>query len=258
MSALTGRAVLVTGANRGVGRGIVLAAAAAGACVAVTARSIADAEAVIEELAGRLVHPRGNAIAVACDVTIPDQIHAAVAACVGAFGRLDALVHNAVSVRSAEPMDLATADDDLWTEHASVSITPLHTIAVATHDRLAKSAGSLLILTSPAGINGTAQLSFYGAVKGAQRGFVRSLAREWGPDGIRVNGLAPLAATPALENAFAEDPTMEDRLRRMIPMGRFGDPENDIGPAAVFLCSDAARYITGQQMIVSGGRLTTS
>jgi 3-oxoacyl-[acyl-carrier protein] reductase len=112
------------------------------------------------------------------------------------------------------------------------------------------------VLTSPAGINGTATTAFYGVVKGAQRGFVTSLAREWGADGIRVNGLAPLAMTPALAASFRNNPGMQQRLTAVVPLGRFGDPEHDIGPAAVFLCSDGARYVTGQNLVVSGGRLT--
>jgi 3-oxoacyl-[acyl-carrier protein] reductase len=72
-----------------------------------------------------------------------------------------------------------------------------------------------------------------------------------------VNGLAPLAATPALEEAFEADPAMKQRLDAIVPLRRYGDPERDIGPAAVFLCSDDARYVTGQTLVVSGGRLTS-
>ena len=87
-------------------------------------------------------------------------------------------------------------------------------------------------------------------------GSSKSLAREWGPEGIRVNGVAPLAMTPALERAFAGDPGMEARLSRVVPLGRFGDPERDIGPAVAYLCGDGARYVTGQTLLVSGGRFT--
>jgi 3-oxoacyl-[acyl-carrier protein] reductase len=105
-------------------------------------------------------------------------------------------------------------------------------------------------------MRGSANLSFYAGVKGAQRGFVKALAREWGPDGIRVNGLAPLAVTPALASAFEADPTMESRIADRVPMRRVGDPEGDIGRPAVFLCGEASRYVTGQTLIVNGGRDT--
>jgi 3-oxoacyl-[acyl-carrier protein] reductase len=153
-------------------------------------------------------------------------------------------------------VDLEHATPELWREHADVSLTGSFTIARAAYPHLRDSKGALLLLTSPAGMRGSANLSFYAGVKGAQRGFVKALAREWGPDGIRVNGLAPLAVTPALAAAFEADPTMESRITEKVPMGRVGDPETDLGLPAVFLCGDASRYITGQTVIANGGRDT--
>lgn len=252
MRPLAGRTVLVTGAGAGVGRGIALACGDAGADVVVTARRPATGEKVAAEIAER----GGSALAVPCDVTDPDAILATLDTAVKRFGRLDHVVHNATSNRSSEVTDLATATEELWDEHATVATTALHRLARAAFPRLAEVSGSLVVLTSPAGIEGTSSLPFYAAVKAAQRGFVKALAREWGPSGVRVNGLAPLAVTPALENAFREDPTLEAQLARLTPLGRTGDPETDIGPPVVFLCSDAAGYITGQTLVVSGGRFT--
>ena len=82
------------------------------------------------------------------------------------------------------------------------------------------------------------------------------MAREWGPHGIRVNSIAPLAISPALENLQRTDPERVERIRGLVPLGRLGDPATDIGPPTVFLCSDAARYVTGQTLAVSGGRFT--
>lgn len=245
-------AVLVTGASRGIGRGVIAAFAAAGWDVAVTARRQADADTVADE--ARATGAR--AVAIECDVTRDGDIEAALRRVVEAFGGLDALVHNAVSAASSTPVDLEHAPAGLWDDHASVSLRGLWRCARAGFEPLRARRGCVLVLTSPAGINGSANLSFYAAVKGGQQAFVRSLAREWGPFGVRVNGLAPLARTDALASAFREDPAMEPRLARAIPMGRFGDPHADIGPPAVFLCSDAARYLTGQTLVVSGGRLT--
>lgn len=247
------RVVLITGANRGIGRGLALAFAARGARVVVTARDVDGGEAVTAEIRDR----GGDAYFARCDVTRGDDVDRAVATAVEHYGALDVMIHNAVSVRSSEPHDLVSAPLELWDEHASVSITGAYSCAIAAHRHLTATRGAMLLLTSPAGINGSRNSPFYAGVKGAQRAFVKSLAREWGPDGIRVNGLAPLATTPALAGAFANDPTMEERLTRVIPLGRFGDPEHDIGPAAVFLCSDDARYVTGQTLVVSGGRLTS-
>lgn len=250
---LTGRVVLITGANRGVGRGLAFAFATAGASVVATARDVESGDAVVAEIRER----GGEATFARCDVTVRDHVEAAVAHAVETYGCLDVMVHNAVSVRSSEPHDLAHAPIDLWDEHAAVSVRGVYRCAHVAHPHLREARGALLVLTSPAGINGSATLPFYAGVKGAQRAFVKSLAREWGPQGIRVNGLAPLAATPALEHAFQADPTMQPRLEAIVPLRRYGDPEHDIGPAAVFLCSDDARYVTGQTLVVSGGRLTS-
>ena len=249
---MTKPVVLVTGANRGVGYGLVRAFASSGWDVVVTARQASSAEQVADELGG-------GTVGVACDVTVPGSVEAAVASALSSFGRLDAFVHNGVSTRSSEVLDLATAGLDVWEDHASVSIRGAWRCARAAYEPLrASGRGALLLMTSPAGIAGSPNNAFYGAVKGAQRAFVRSLAREWGPLRIRVNALAPLAMTPALENAMREDPTMEARLTRNVALRRFGDPELDIGPPAVFLCGEAARYVTGQNLIVSGGRLTSA
>lgn len=252
MIGLAGKVAVITGAGSGVGRGMALAFARAGAAVVVAAHHGPAGEAVASEI----VSAGGRGLGVACDVTRVADLRVAVAVAVDAFGYVDTFVHNAVSARSSEPVELEDASIELWQEHAAVSIRALLYGSQAVHPQLRDHAGSMLVLTSPAGIQGSDRLSFYAAVKGAQRGFVKSLAREWGPEGIRVNGLAPLAVTPALDDAFRHDPQMEDRLRSVIPSGRLGDPESDIGPAAAFLCSDSARYITGQTLVVSGGRFT--
>lgn len=247
------RVVVITGANRGVGRGLALAFAAAGAHVVATARDVDAGNAVVTEIRDR----GGEATFARCDVTIRDDVDAAIDTAVSHYGGVDTMVHNAVSVHSSEPHELATSPIELWDQHAAVSVRGMYSCAVAAYPHLRGRAGSFLVLTSPAGISGSPRLPFYAAVKGAQRGFVKSLAREWGPEGIRVNGLAPLAATPALERAFEADPSMEERLGSVLPLRRYGDPEHDIGPAAVFLCSGDARYVTGQTLVVSGGRLTS-
>jgi NAD(P)-dependent dehydrogenase (short-subunit alcohol dehydrogenase family) len=249
---LSGRTVLVTGAGGGVGRGLALALADAGAAVVVAARRPPTGAAVAAEIQRR----GGAAVAVGCDVTDADQLGAAVDAAVSSFGSLDHVVHNASSGRSSVVTDLLEVDQAAWDDHAGVALTALHRLARAARPHLVAAQGSLLVLTSPAGVEGSATLPLYATVKAGQRGLVKALAREWGPDGVRVNGLAPLAVTPALENAYRENPELEARLAAITPLGRIGDPEADIGPVAVFLCGSGARYITGQTLVVSGGRFT--
>ena len=97
-------------------------------------------------------------------------------------------------------------------------------------------------------------LPAYGMAKGALRGFAKSLAREWGPLGVRVNLVSPLARTPAMDNAIREDPPLADRLARRVPLGRLGDPETDVGAAVAFLAGPDSSFLTGQTMVVDGGR----
>ena len=121
---------------------------------------------------------------------------------------------------------------------------------------LRESQGQLVILTSPAGIEGTGLLPLYSAVKAGQRAFVKSLSKEWGPHGVRVNAISPLAATPAMLRAFEADPALQEQLERLTPLGRIGDSELDVGAAATVLLSDRSRYITGQTWVIDGGRFT--
>ncbi len=120
--------------------------------------------------------------------------------------------------------------------------------------QLAIRGGSLILLTSPAGMEGSGNLPLYATVKGAQRGLLKSLAREWGPHGVRVNAIAPVAWTPAMNAATEANPTLEARLIARTPLGRIGSSEDDIGPVAVFLASPLARHVTGQTICADGGR----
>ena len=253
MRVLDGQVVLVTGAAAGVGRGVAVAMARAGAVVGIGVRRPEAATEVADEVR----EAGGTPVLLHCDVTDAESSVGAIEQLVSAHGRLDAVVHNAVSNRSSEPTDFETADLELWEEHASVTVRATWRLAVQAHAHLRATRGAYLLMSSPAGIEGSAPLPFYSAVKASQRGFVRALAREWGPDGIRVNSIAPLAISPALENLRATDPERVARIEGLVPLGRLGDPATDIGPPSVFLCSQGARYVTGQTLVVSGGRFTS-
>jgi NAD(P)-dependent dehydrogenase (short-subunit alcohol dehydrogenase family) len=249
--ALAGRSVLVTGAGRGVGRAIALACASAGADIVVAAPRDNGAETVSE-----IVQRGGSAVWVRGDVTRRADVDAAVAAAVARSGHLDVVVHNATSAHSSEVHRVEDVDEQLWNDHVAVSLRGAFHCAGAALPWLEQVNGRFILMTSPAGIEGSANLPIYGAVKGAIRGFVKSLAKEWGPLGVTVNCISPLAETPAMASAYRENPELEARLQRLVPLGRIGDPEADIAPAVVFLASDAGRYVTGQTLVVDGGRFT--
>jgi NAD(P)-dependent dehydrogenase (short-subunit alcohol dehydrogenase family) len=248
---LEGRVAVVTGAGQGVGRGIALALADAGAGVVVAARRAETGEPVAAEIRARGV----PAICIETDVANGDAVRAMVARTVAELGRLDVLVHNAIKAPS--PHRVESVGIEQWEDLSEVTVWGSLYCARAAHPHLKASGhGRLIMITSPAGIEASAGLPLYGPVKAAQRAMAKSLAREWGPDGITVNCIGPVAVTPALDKAFAENAELRGRIEARTPLRRLGDPERDIGGVAVFLASDAAGYVTGQTVICDGGSFT--
>lgn len=241
--------VLVTGASGGVGRGIALACAEAAWTVWIAARREPEGTAVAEECTAR----GGNGRFVLCEVGDPSSVRDAIAAVVARDGQLDGVVHNATSALSPVPGRIAELAIGELRDHVAVSVRGTYLLAHSALPHLEASSGSLLVLTSEAGFEGKARLGAYASVKAAQRGLVRALAREWGPRGVRVNALSPLAATPAMEEAFAQDPKMAERVLARNPLGRLGDATHDIGPVARFLLSADARFVTGGTVMADGG-----
>lgn len=248
---LADRTVLVTGAGQGVGRGIALAAAAAGASVVVTARRPEAADEVVAEIEGR----GGRAAPAVCDVTDAGQVTAAVDVAVDRFGGLDAAVHNATSPHSSHSAPLEDVGDEMWDELVAVALRGAFHLAVASAAALRERRGTLVLLTSTAAIEGSAPLPVYAAVKAAQRTMVKSLAREWGPSGVRVNALAPVAVTRAMADFFEREPEAAERLAERAALRRLGEPEADIGRALTFLVGPDSGFVTGQTLVVNGGAM---
>ena len=247
---LDGKAAIVTGAGGGVGYGIAMAMAMHGANVVIAARRPDNGEP-----AARAINDAstvGSGVYFRCDVTQRSSIEATVAFTVRTFGRLDCVVHNAVSSVGA-PTEIQDIEPDLWKGMVSSAVRASFDCAQVAYPHLKAAQGSYILITSATGIEGSPYLPVYGMVKAAQRGFGKSLAREWGPEGIRVNLIGPVAMTPALEVAYKANPVLESRLARRTPLQRVGDPAADIGPAAVFFASDLARFVAGQTLIVDGG-----
>jgi 3-oxoacyl-[acyl-carrier protein] reductase len=247
-ASLAGRTVVVTGAAAGVGRGIALACAAADAHVVVATRRDNGLELVEQ------IERRGDTASwVRCDVTDVESVTRTVREAVARTGAVHAVVHNATSNQSSQPHRLEAVDRALFDDHIGVSLRGAYHCAIASFDALRATGGTLIVMTSPAGVEGSATLPLYATVKGALRGFAKSLAREWAPDGVTVNVVSPLAFSPAMEHAIAADPAMEERLNRRVPLGRVGDPETDVGVAVAFLVGPDAGYITGQTLGIDGG-----
>lgn len=240
------RVVIVTGAGRGVGRGVALAFASTGCSVGVLEVDPATASETVE-----LVQSRGGAaLAVACDVGDKAAVDTAVAAVVERFGRLDVVINNAQAVRFNTVLE--TTDDDADVMWRSGFLGTLH-VMQAAHPHLVAAQGVIINVISGAMLGGFGKSGVYGAVKAAIRTLTRSAAVEWGPLGVRVNCISPSAQTPALEVWAKEFPDAYRQRTSIIPLQRFGDPENDIGRALVALASPDAHYITSATVTVDGG-----
>jgi NAD(P)-dependent dehydrogenase (short-subunit alcohol dehydrogenase family) len=248
-AASASRTVLVTGASGGVGRGIALACGAAGWDVWIAARRDVEGRAVAAEVdeAG------GTGRFVRCDAGDEASVASAIATLAETSGRLDGVVHNATSGLSSRSVSMADVSVEDLEDHVRVSTRGCYLLARAAYPMLSRARGAFVVTTSEAGLDGKRLLAPYAMVKAQQRAIVTVLAREWGPAGIRVNAVAPLAASPAMEKAFRSDPTMEERVMSRIPLGRLGDPADDIGVAVRFLLGEDARFVTGQTLMIDGG-----
>jgi NAD(P)-dependent dehydrogenase (short-subunit alcohol dehydrogenase family) len=245
---VAGRVAIVTGAGQGIGRGIALHLGRNGASVVVAEWKEHRAARTVEELAALGV----PALAAVCDVSSNEQVDAMVAATVEHFGRVDALVNNAQTFRPQAPMATVAADDvDVFYE-SGVKGTLWGMQAVYPHMQQA-GWGRIVNVASAAGITGMGGYGAYNASKEAIRALTRTAAREWGRDGIVVNCICPGAASKRGKDAAARDEDAHREFMRDHPIGRQGDPEDDIAPVVQFLCSDACRYLTGQTLMVDGG-----
>jgi meso-butanediol dehydrogenase / (S,S)-butanediol dehydrogenase / diacetyl reductase len=236
---LAGKAAIVTGAGQGAGRGVAEALARAGARVALVGRTRGKLDAVAAGMGG------GTGLPVVCDVAEPEQIDAAVAEAVAAFGGVQILVNAAHHlVRDGALLDVTDDDlDALW------RTGPLATLRLmrACHPHLA---GGGVIINFGSGAQFRPEgYGAYAAAKDAIGALTRAAAVEWGPDGIRAHVIVPHLVSPSMEATFKG--RYEDLLAR-IPAGRLGRPE-DVGAAAVFLAGPDATYLTGQVLMVDGG-----
>jgi len=253
-SLLAGRVALVTGAGAGIGRGIALALASAGAKVAVTGRRGASCEETVALIAAE----GGDAVAIEVDVADAAAVQSGVATTLARWGRLDIVVQNAnAGGDSARPIALDDVTEGDFLRQARVAWDGnFHCARSARAHLAAHGCGRFIVLGSAFGLHGAAMNPIYAALKGGDRGFVKSLAREWGPQGITVNEIAPAAATEPTEVFFAQNPAVRDMYMKMFPLGRMGAPRQDIGRAVVALCSDLMGYVSGQTIPVDGGLYT--
>jgi 7-alpha-hydroxysteroid dehydrogenase len=235
---------LVTGAGAGIGRGIAEMFAGAGAAVVVSDLKAVTAEAVANDI----VKAGGKAVGVACNVTKGAELSAAVDAAVKAFGKLTILVNNAGG-GGPKPFDMPM-DDFRWAYELNVfSVFRLCQLAAPHMEKAG--GGAILNITSMSGDNKNQRMASYGSSKAAESHLTRNIAFDLGPKNIRVNAIAPGATrTAALESVLT--PEIEATMLKHTPLKRLGEPA-DMAHAALFLCSPAASWVSGQVLTVSGG-----
>jgi len=239
---LHGQRTLVTGAAQGIGRAIATAYAKAGARVVLLDRDEAGIKAVDDDL-------DAETIALQCDVREQEAVDRAVGRARKVFGGLDVAVNNAGVIDHTKLIDATDEDIDSVLD---VNLRGVMRVARAALPALCDSEGTLINVTSQLSDVAIQNAPAYCASKGGANNLTRQLAVDHADDGVTVNGLAPgIVATEMTADVRANDEWREDRLDR-IPLGRFAEPE-DVAEPAVFLASDAARYITGHVLVVDGG-----
>jgi len=241
--ALAGKVALVTGAGAGIGEGIARRFADEGARVVV---------AEIDEAAGRDVAEKVGGVFVGTDVSDRAQVENAVQKALSAYGSIDIVVNNAWGGGSIGRVERKT-DDQLAHGIAIGYYGPYWAMRAAFGHMKTRGWGRVINMCSLNGVNAHVGSLEYNAAKEALRTLTRTAAREWAPTGVTVNALCPAAKSQAFFRAIGEYPELEAMADAANPMGRMGDPYDDIAPVAVFLASDASRYLTGNTLFVDGG-----
>lgn len=243
-----GRVALVTGGGSGIGAATARSFGRAGALVVVSDIDKERGEAVVAGINGA----GGTAKFVACDVSDEISVHALFGQVIARFDKLD-FAHNNAGIPGANA-PLARQEVSTWTAVVGVNLTG---VFLCMREELllmsAQGSGVIVNTASNAGVKGFTNLGPYTASKWGVIGLTKSAAIDYGPAGVRINAVCPGATRSALlDGVLARDPSIEAAMISRVPLGRLGEPQ-DIAEAVVWLCSDAAQYITGTTLLVDGG-----
>jgi 2-deoxy-D-gluconate 3-dehydrogenase len=243
---LTGRIAIVTGANTGIGQGIAVALAQAGADVALVGRSSAEETAELVRAAGR------RAALVQADLSTTEPIQAVVDQTVSELGGLDILVNNAGIIRRADAVDFSEEDWDAVIDTNLKSVFFL--CQAAGRHMIGQGTGKIINIASMLSFQGGIRVPSYTASKSGVAGLTKLLACEWAAKGINVNAIAPGYIATNNTAALQADENRNRQIIERIPAARWGEP-SDLGGAAVFLASPASDYVQGHILAVDGGWL---
>jgi NAD(P)-dependent dehydrogenase (short-subunit alcohol dehydrogenase family) len=244
---LKDKVALITGSTRGIGKSIAEEMAKAGAKVVISSRKAEACEAVRQEFQGR----GQEAIAVPCNVGYREQLQNLVDRTLEKLGRIDIVVCNAASNPVFGP--LVKVSDEAFDKIMLTNVKSVFWLANMTIPQMAEHGGGAVVIISSIGaLRGSNVNGLYGTSKAAEAGLCRALAVEWGPKNVRVNCILPGLIKTDFARALWEDEERRKRREELTPLRRLGEPQ-DIGGVAVFLASEAARFITGQMIVADGG-----
>jgi NAD(P)-dependent dehydrogenase (short-subunit alcohol dehydrogenase family) len=250
MGRLTGRVAIITGAGDGIGHGIARRFAAEGASILVAELNSESGPRVAAEIAGEF---GADAVCVRTNVSVKDDVLAMVAAAHDRWGKVDILINNAWGGRAGIGRVEHRSDADMQEGLGVGFYGPFWAMQAVFPGMRENHYGRIVNMASLNGVNAHMGTLHYNCAKEALRALTRSAAREWAAYGITANVICPGAKTAASRRVFAEHPELAAAADAANPMGRMGDPETDIAPAALFLASEDCRYVTGNTLFVDGG-----
>jgi NAD(P)-dependent dehydrogenase (short-subunit alcohol dehydrogenase family) len=246
---LSGKVAIVTGSSRGIGRAIAETFAEAGARVAISARN----QAPCEETAAAIRAKGGEAIAVTARISDKAQLENLVAKTQEQWGAVDILVCNAAI--NPHYGSIADMTDQVFERMMTNNVlSNLWLSKMVGPQMRARKEGSIIYIISIGGLKASSVIGMYGVTKAADYALCRNLALEWGPDGVRVNCIAPGLVETEFARALYEDPERRAAREAATPLGRLGQPL-DIAGTALLLASRAGAFITGQTIVVDGGTM---
>jgi dehydrogenase/reductase SDR family protein 4 len=244
---LSNKVAVVTGSSRGIGRAIAESYSRAGAKVVVSSRSLEACEPV----AALLQREGRDVINIPCHIGRKDQLQALTDTTLARYGRIDVLVCNAAINPVYGPT--SQVSDEAFDKIMQTNVRSTFWLCnMVIPDMVSRKSGSVILISSIAGLRGSTTIGCYGVSKAAEAALARNLALECGPSNVRVNSIAPGLIATDFAKALIEDPKRRAQVESRTPLRRIGRPE-EIAGVALFLASDLSSYVTGQVIVADGG-----